>query len=151
MSPPSSCMAVKHGLCLLTLEKRIQASEAESLGKLVRISYLEHETNGWVWSKLDFLVGPQEPLLAAVKRWKLAWFRQVTCHDSLSKTIFHGTLEAGRRRGRPRKCWMDNIKEWTSLAMPELLTKASYEKKKWKKISVESFLMSPRRPNRPGD
>ena len=28
-----------------------------------------------------------------------------------------------RRRGRHRKCWMD-IKEWTALSMPELLTMA---------------------------
>ena len=34
----------------------------------------------------------------------------VTCRDSLSKTILQGTLEGGRRRGRQRKCWMDNIK-----------------------------------------
>ena len=24
-----------------------------------------------------------------------------------------GALEGGRRRGRQKKCWMDNIKEWT--------------------------------------
>ena len=36
----------------------------------------------------DQLVGPQEPLLATVKRWKLAWFGHITRHDSLSKTIF---------------------------------------------------------------
>ena len=58
--------------------------------------------------------GPRERLLAIVKRWNLAWFGHVTCHDSLSKTILQGTLEGGRP-GRQRKCWMDNVKEWTSL------------------------------------
>ena len=28
-------------------------------------------------------------------RWKLAWFRHVTCHDSLSKTIRQGTWKVG--------------------------------------------------------
>ena len=37
---------------------------------------------------------------------------------------------------------MDNIKEWTSLPMPELLTRA-FCGKDWKKISVESSVMSP--------
>ena len=41
---------------------------------------------------------------------------------------------------------MDNIKEWTSLPMPELLTWA-FCRKDWKRISAESALMSPRRPN----
>ena len=42
---------------------------------------------------------------------------------------------------------MDNIKEWTYLPIPNLLTKASC-KKDWNRISAESSLMSPRRPNR---
>ena len=56
----------------------------------------------------------QEPLLATVKRRKLAWFGHVTRHESLSKTILQGTVEGWRRRGRQRKCWMGDIKEWTS-------------------------------------
>ena len=96
-------------------EKRIQALETKDLGKLVRISCLEHETNDWVQIEIFFHVGPQEPLLATVKRRKLALFRRVTRHDSLSKTILHSTLEGERRRGRQRKCWMGNIKEWTTL------------------------------------
>ena len=52
--------------------------------------------------------------------WK--WFWDVTCHDSLYKAIFQGTLEGGQHRGRQRKCWMENTKEWTSLTMPDLLT-----------------------------
>ena len=58
--------------------------------------------------------------------------RSVTRHDRLSKSILQGTLEGGRRRGRQRKCRMDNIKEWTPLPMPELLTKASCRKKTWR-------------------
>ena len=53
-------------------EKRIQAFKTKCMRKLLRISYLEHKTNNWVRSKINFLVGPQEPLLATVKRWKLA-------------------------------------------------------------------------------
>ena len=44
-----------------------------------------------------------------------------------------------------RKSWMDNIKEWTSLPMPELLTRA-YCRKDWKRISPESSIMSPDDP-----
>ena len=61
-------------------------------------------------SKINFLVGPQEPLLATVERRKLAWFGHVTHHDNLSKTILRGTLESGRRRGRQRECWVATSK-----------------------------------------
>ena len=46
---------------------------------------------------------PQEPLLATVKRRKLAWLWNVTRHDNLSKTVLKGTLEGWQRRGRRRK------------------------------------------------
>ena len=88
-----------------------------------------------------------EPLLATVKRRKLAWFGHVTCYDTLSETIHQGTLEGGRGCGRQRKCWMDNIKEWTSLSKPELSTRV-FCRKGWKRISAESSHMSPRLTNR---
>ena len=63
----------------------IQAFETKCLRKRLRIFFLEHKTNDWVRSKINFLMGPQEPILATVKRRKLAWFGHVTRHDSLSK------------------------------------------------------------------
>ena len=49
-------------------------------------------------------------------------------HDSLSKTVVQGRVEAGRRRGLQRKGWKDNVKEWTFLPMSELLAMASHRK-----------------------
>ena len=42
--------------------------------------------------RINFLVGPQKPLLAAVRTRKLAWFGHVTRHDSLSKKHPSGHL-----------------------------------------------------------
>ena len=110
--------------------------------KLLCISYLEHKTSDLIQSKINSLVSSQELLVATARRRQCAGFGHVIRHDSLSKTILQGTLEGGRRYGRQRKCWMDNIKEWTSLPMPELLTGA-YCRKDWKRISAELSLMSP--------
>ena len=63
-----------------------QAFKTKCIRKLLCISYLEHKTNDWMWSMMNFLVGLQEPLLATVKRRKLSWFGNVACH---------------------KKCWMD--------------------------------------------
>ena len=41
--------------------------------------------------------------------------------------------------------WMDNVKDRTSLPMPELLTMAS-RRKDWKRVSAESSLKSPNDP-----
>ena len=93
---------------LAETERRIQTFENKCLRKLLRITYMEHKTNEYVHNKIKILVGPQETLLTTVKRRKLQWFGHVTRHDTLSKTILQGTLEGGRRRGRPRKSWTDN-------------------------------------------
>ena len=131
---------------LYWLKKRIQAFKTKCLKKLLCISYLVHKTNNWVGRKINCLVGPQEPLLATIKRWKLAWFRHVTRHNSLSKTICQGTFEGGQHRGQQRKCWTD-IKEWTSLPLPELLSMAAC-RRNWRRISAKSSVMSPWQPNR---
>ena len=49
---------------LAASEERIQAFESKSLRKLLCTSYLEHKTNDWVRSKINFIVGPQQPLLS---------------------------------------------------------------------------------------
>ena len=36
-------------------------------------------------------------------------------HQVLAKTILQGTVKGGRRQGRQRKRWEDNIREWTGL------------------------------------
>ena len=145
---------MRHGPCWLT-DKKIQAVETKCLRKLLCISHLGRETNEWMQREIIYLAGAQRPLLKTAIRREFACFGHVTHQDSLSKTILGGTLEEGakggvggvERRGRQRKCWMNNIKEWTSLPIPELLATA-YCGKDWKRISAESSRVSPRRHNR---
>ncbi|MGL4418375.1 MAG: reverse transcriptase domain-containing protein [Plesiomonas shigelloides] len=131
-------------------ERKIQAFENKCLRKLLRISYREHKTNEYVRNTITSLVGPHEPLLATVKRRKLAWFGHVTRHNTLSKTILQGTLEGSRRRGRQRKNWVANIKEWTKLEMPELLATAQ-NRTQWRAVSVAAAFRSPQRSIRARD
>ena len=128
-------------------EKRIQAFENKCLRKLLRISYRDHVTNESVREMVVAYVGPQEPLLATVKRRKLTWFGHVTRHDSLSKTILQGTVEGWRRRGRQKKSWIDNIKEWTGMTMHELV-RSAFDRSAWRRKAASSALRSPRRSHR---
>ncbi|GFR93520.1 retrovirus-related Pol polyprotein LINE-1 [Elysia marginata] len=135
---------------LADTERRIQLFENKCLRKLLRISYKDHVTNESVRELVVAYVGPQEPLLATVKRRKLAWFGHVTRHDSLSKTILQGIVEGKRRRGRQKKAWCDNIKEWIGMAMYELVRSAS-DRDAWRQKTASSALRSPRRPHRSRD
>ena len=37
-----------------------------------------------------------------------------------TQELFQGTIEGRRRQGRPRKMWLDNVKDWTRLSIDYL-------------------------------
>ena len=78
--------------------------------------------------------------LTTVKRRKLKWFGHVTRSSGLAKTILQGTVQGGRRRGRQRKRWEDNIKEWTGLGWNIILRKAE-KREEWRKLAVKSTVV----------
>ena len=50
----------------------------------------------------------------------------------------HG--ERGTRRGRQKKRWEDNIKEWTGLEFARS-QRAAEKKEKWRKLDVKSSVI----------
>jgi len=125
-------------------ERRISTFENKCFRKMLQISYREHKTNEYVHKTVKEHVGNYEHLLAIVKRRKLKHFGHVIRHDNLQKTILQGTVEGSRRRGRPRKSWMNNITEWSGLHLQQLLRRAE-NRREWKKTAASSSLRSPRR------
>ena len=66
-------------------------------------------------AKIQQIIGPNEVLLTILKRCKLHWHGHVSRSSGLAKTILQGTMKGGRRQGRQRKRWKNNIREWTGL------------------------------------
>ena len=92
------------------LQRRIQAMEMRCYRKILRISYKDHFTRE-VRAKIQQAIGPHEDLLTIIKRRKLQWYGHVSRSSGLAKTIPQGTVKGGRRQGRQRKRWEDNIRE----------------------------------------
>ena len=97
------------------LQRRIQAMEMRCYRKILHISYKDHATNEEVCAKIQQAIGPHKDLLTIIKRCKLQWYGHVSSSSGLAKTILQGTVKGGRRQGRQRKRWEDNIREWTGL------------------------------------
>ena len=83
--------------------------------KILHISYKDHVTNEEVRAKIQQASGPHEDPLTIVKTRKLQWYGHVFRSSGLAKTVLQGTVKGGRRQGRQRKRWEDNIREWTGL------------------------------------
>ena len=79
--------------------------------KILHISYKDQVTNEEVRAKIQQAIGPHEDLLMIVKRRKLQSCGHVPRSLGLAKTILQGTVKGGRRQGRQRKRWEDNIRE----------------------------------------
>ena len=81
--------------------------------RILGISDDDHVTNEEVCAKIQQAVGPLEDLLTIVKRRKLKWYGHISRSSGLAKTILQSTVKGGRRQGRQKKRWEDNIREWT--------------------------------------
>ena len=57
-----------------------------------------------------------------------------------------GTVKEGRRQGRQRKRWEDNIREWTDLEFGRF-QRAVENREKWRKLVAKSSVV-PQRPLR---
>ena len=99
------------------LQRRIRAMEMRCYRTILHMSYTDHVTNEEVRAKRQQATGPHEDLLTTVKRQKLKWYGHVPRSSGLAKTILRGTVKGGRRQGRWKKRWEDNIEEWTGLEL----------------------------------
>ena len=95
------------------LEKITQAFETRCYRRLLNISYKDHVTNEEVRKKIQAATGEYDELLTLVKKRNLSWFGHVSRSSGLAKTILQDTMKGKRKRGRQKKRWKDNIKEWT--------------------------------------
>ena len=108
--------------------------------KILHISYENHVTNEEVHAKIHRPIGPHEDLLTIVKRHKLKSYEHVSCSSGLAKTILQGTVKAGRRQGRQKKGWEDNIREGTGLEFAKSQRAVEY-REKWRKLVQKSTVL----------
>ena len=115
--------------------------------RILHISYKDPVSSEEVRAKIQQAIGPHEDLLTIIKRCKLLWYgHQVSRSSGLAKTTLRGTVKGGRRQGRQRKRWEDNIRKWTGLefAKPQ---RAVENREKWRKLVAKSSVV-PQRPSR---
>ena len=111
--------------CTLTseLQRRIQATEMRCYRQIVRISYKDHATNEEVRAKIQQANGA------------VVW----SCFPFIRSGQNHlqATVKGGRRQGRQRKRWADNMREWTGLEFAKS-QRAVENRGKWRKLVAKS-------------
>ena len=113
--------------------------------RLLNISYKDHVTNEEVRNRIQNAIGVHDNLLTMVKKQKLRWYGHISRSSGMAKTILQGAVK-GARRGRQKKRWKDNIKEWTGMGFGDSL-RAAEDRQGWKGIVATSSVVL-RRPSR---
>ena len=67
----------------------------------------------------------------------MKWYGHVTRASGLAKTVLQGTVWGGRRRGRQRKRWEDNIRDWTGLELSDAVRRTE-EREEWRMLVATS-------------
>ena len=111
----------------------------------LNISKKDHVTNEEVHRKIKTAIGEYEEVLTLVKKPKLRWFGHVSRSSGLAKTILQGTVKGKRKRGRQKKRWEDNIKEWIGMDFASS-TRTAENRTRWKGIVANPSVV-PRRPS----
>ena len=105
----------------------------------------DHVTNEEANKKMQAAMGEYDDL-TLVKKWKLRWFGHVSRSSGLAKIFLQGTVKGQRKRGRQKKSWEDNIKDWTGTDSASS-TRMTENRTRWKGI-VENSSVVPRRPSK---
>ena len=74
---------------------------------------------------------PSLSLEAMICKQKLSYFGHIMRADGLEKNVMLGKVEGSRRRGRPRTCWMDNVKDISHKNLKEL-KEIIYDRSRWR-------------------
>ena len=99
------------------IERRTQALEMRCYRRLLNIFYKDHMTNEEVRNRIQNAIGVHNDLITMVKKRKLIWYGHISSSTGMAKIILQGTVKGARRRGRQKKRWEDNNKEWTGMGV----------------------------------
>ena len=103
--------------------KKLQGFENKSHRKLLGITYKEMKSNEYIKYVMTILIGTYEPTLQSIHRRKLKLHGHTIRHNNLSKTILQCMVEGNRKCGRPKRKWIDDIKEWSNMIQSDLMVK----------------------------
>ena len=106
------------------IERRIKALEMRCYRRLLNISYKDHVTNEDVRIRIQKSIRVHVDLLTMVKKRKFRWYGHISRSSGMAKTDLRGTVKGARKRGRQKKRWEDNIKEWTEMEFGDSLRAA---------------------------
>ena len=109
--------------------KRLEAFEMWCYRRLLKLSWTRKTSNERV---LD-MAEAEKKVLRTIKDKKLKYYGHVIRYQEIQKDALTGKIDGRRSRGRQRKTWIDDLKEWSGLTTSEIRTRAQ-DRNGWRKL-----------------
>lgn len=115
-------------------QNRICSFEMWCWRRMLGVSWRQHRTDASILEQL----GIKSELMTKVVRVKLAYFGHVARGSvgDMALMVMEGSVEGKRHHGAPRKCWLDNIREWSGRTYSTCKALVQ-NRKKWRGLSWE--------------
>ena len=117
---------------------RLHVFEMRCYRRMLKVSWREHRTNESILEELR----TSRQLVSAVKKRKLQYFGHITRAQNLSTHLLDGRLHGQRPRGRPKRRWLDDVKEWTSRSIVAC-TAAARDRRAWRRMVHTAVIPDP--------
>src|SRR6218665_3320042 len=82
---------------------------------------------------------PERRLLEVGKKRKLSYIGHMNRAEKVPAFICQGYVDEKRARGRPRRRWVDDVKEWTGMTMADCVRSAR-NREQWRRTTTTMTL-----------
>ena len=112
---------------------KLKAFEMKGFRRMLHIPWKEKKTNAFVWRKMTEILGEKpESVEEIIKRRKLKYYGHQMRKGAMAKVLIEGEVEGVRERGRPRRQWEDDLREWSGGWEMERIRRATSDRWWWR-------------------
>ena len=118
------------------MERRLEAMEMWCWRRMLKVSWTEMRSNTNILETID----SQRELLAVMRKRQMIFFGHVMRADGLENLVVTGRIPGSRSRGRPRKKYVDVMKEVIGSGMTtQQLLNLTRDRDQWRSMSANVF------------
>ena len=112
--------------------RRINAFEIWCYRRILKISWINRTTNKEVFDRIK----EKPTLLKKIAKRKSSFFGHIVRSSSrnLFVNILEGFIDGKKSKGRPRRMWIDDIKEWTNVREYGQLKRKAQCREQWRSM-----------------
>ena len=113
-------------------ERKINAFETWCYRRILKISWVSKTTNKQVFDRIN----ERPTLLKKIAKRKSSFFGHIvrSQNRNLFVNIMEGFIDGKKSKGRPRRMWIDDIKEWTNIKEYGKLKRKAQCREKWRSM-----------------